>query len=146
MITHMLGCFVTVFSICHSSPSKIWQSSACFVVNNWARIMFPVSICSQINKVRQSKVPFFSPKTFHLRAISSGSLKLAEWKAHQEMSLNHSSLSMRTARWRQQDDTPQFSLLNLLLISLTAVAAFWHIPLLLFQVHLFFLLAPLTRV
>lgn len=89
-------------------------TSLCLLfVNNWARIKFPASVCSQINKVKQSKVSFF------LKTSVWELSPAADWSWQNERPTRRwiwiwSLLSMWAARWRQQDDELQIPVPSLL--------------------------------
>lgn len=138
-----VGLFAGLFCHCLFNMSLFSLqnlTSLCLLfVNNWARIKFPASLCSQIDKVKQSKVSFF------LKTSVWELSPAADWSWQNERPTRRcvwiwNLLRMWAARWRQQDDIPQVSVPNLLPVSLIPVATFWHIPLLFFHLYLFFLL------
>lgn len=139
MEAHFLG----LFCHCLLNMSLLFfknLTSLCMLfVNNWARIKFPASVCSQIDKVKQSKESFF------LQTSVWELSPAADWSWQNERPTRRwiwiwSLLSMWAARWRQQDDELQISVPRLLSASFVPIATFWHPPLPFFHLYLFFLL------
>lgn len=136
-----VGLFSGLFCHCLLNMSLLSLqnlTSLCMLfVTNWARIKFPASVCSWIDKVKQSKVSFF------LKTSVWELSPAADWSWQNERPTRRwiwSLLSMWAARWRQQDDKLQISVPSLLSASFIPIATFWHPPLPFFHLHSSFLL------